>query len=163
MSATITQHDPDDPHYLDKKTHQALLDAVTSARLDDHPQDVASPREDLLNEILTVLGIAPPPPPADRATCPSLYAIAGGGWVQCQERPGHHPTDDHTAPWNLFKRGRRWRTGDERAMLAREFTGDAPEYLSCGATIDPADGPTYTCARRVGHRPSPCSPDRDPE
>ncbi|MDQ1041530.1 hypothetical protein QFZ75_008032 [Streptomyces sp. V3I8] len=35
------------------------------------------------------------------------------------------------------------------------------EYLFCGATIDPPDGPTYTCNRRVAHRGTPCGPDMD--
>lgn len=37
----------------------------------------------------------------------------------------------------------------------------ADEYRYCGATIDRPDGSVFTCARRVAHRGTPCSPDRD--
>lgn len=49
---------------------------------------------------------------------------------------------------------------DTGRLVGGRMVDEPQEYRYCGATIDPPDGPTYTCKRRVAHT-GPCSPSRD--
>ncbi|MFD8648677.1 hypothetical protein [Streptomyces mirabilis] len=49
----------------------------------------------------------------------------------------------------------------EREDTPEPVQEEPREYFYCGATIDPPEGETYTCKKRVAHRGVPCSPDLD--
>ncbi|MFI1203511.1 hypothetical protein ACH4VR_29460 [Streptomyces sp. NPDC020883] len=121
----------------------------------------APPR--FLTDILTTLGIAPPPPAADQTLCPSLYCDETGNWFQCQGAPSHSAEEQHTAHEGPLSKRRDWFEGHPRSLRAMVFTSHPSqprEYLYCGATVDPDDSPTYTCNRRVAHK-GQHSPNRD--
>ncbi|MET7363212.1 hypothetical protein ABZS76_32910 [Streptomyces sp. NPDC005562] len=168
---TMREHDSGEPLYLNEQTYGDLLDVVQGEvdsrerilRLLDAAHGTADSRERMLRSILVTIGIAPPPGDAYKGLCPVLYCDESGDWTQCRKSPGHPVTELHTGPKDLLGERREWSDGHLRSLVARNFSDQTPpvrEYFYCGATIDPDDGPTYTCNRRVAHK-GQCSPDHD--